>query len=131
PTISRRCIASFFVRYLACLYHVLPLLFFHSHGHHLHLHSFPTRRSSDLPVRKVLLACVLECQVVAHHHHQGVFPGGVLTQALDKDRKSTRLNSSHVSISYAVFCLKKKNTTDSNSAKHCYRSVGISTRVAA
>src|SRR5699024_12774821 len=27
----------------------------------------------------------------------------------DADRKSTRLNSSHVSISYAVFCLKKKN----------------------
>src|SRR5438067_3758039 len=27
------------------------------------------------------------------------------------DRKSTRLNSSHVSISYAVFCLKKKTTT--------------------
>src|SRR5437868_12583312 len=27
------------------------------------------------------------------------------------DRKSTRLNSSHVSISYAVFCLKKKNQT--------------------
>src|SRR5690242_20964275 len=26
-----------------------------------------------------------------------------------KDRKSTRLNSSHMSISYAVFCLKKKN----------------------
>src|SRR5690606_39461198 len=29
--------------------------------------------------------------------------------ALDIDRKSTRLNSSHVKISYAVFCLKKKN----------------------
>src|SRR5438309_3515022 len=28
---------------------------------------------------------------------------------LDRDRKSTRLNSSHSSISYAVFCLKKKN----------------------
>src|SRR5437868_10516360 len=28
--------------------------------------------------------------------------------ATDEDRKSTRLNSSHVSISYAVFCLKKK-----------------------
>src|SRR5690625_6767694 len=28
---------------------------------------------------------------------------------MDKDRKSTRLNSSHVAISYAVFCLKKKN----------------------
>src|SRR5690349_24215983 len=28
----------------------------------------------------------------------------------DQDRKSTRLNSSHVEISYAVFCLKKKKT---------------------
>src|SRR5690606_39980549 len=31
------------------------------------------------------------------------------TWVLYKDRKSTRLNSSHVKISYAVFCLKKKN----------------------
>src|SRR5690625_6893021 len=30
--------------------------------------------------------------------------------AVDEDRKSTRLNSSHVAISYAVFCLKKKRT---------------------
>src|SRR5699024_11620081 len=30
---------------------------------------------------------------------------------MSQDRKSTRLNSSHVSISYAVFCLKKKNRT--------------------
>src|SRR5690349_24218647 len=30
---------------------------------------------------------------------------------LGGDRKSTRLNSSHVEISYAVFCLKKKNTS--------------------
>src|SRR5690554_7272374 len=29
-----------------------------------------------------------------------------------RDRKSTRLNSSHVRISYAVFCLKKKNDVD-------------------
>src|SRR5690349_23697516 len=29
---------------------------------------------------------------------------------LERDRKSTRLNSSHVETSYAVFCLKKKNT---------------------
>src|SRR5207249_11883085 len=34
---------------------------------------------------------------------------GALRQQLLEDRKSTRLNSSHVSISYAVFCLKKKN----------------------
>src|SRR6266480_7080523 len=31
--------------------------------------------------------------------------------ANDRDRKSTRLNSSHMSISYAVFCLKKKTNT--------------------
>src|SRR3712207_7098873 len=30
----------------------------------------------------------------------------------EKDRKSTRLNSSHANISYAVFCLKKKNKDD-------------------
>src|SRR3712207_8596067 len=29
----------------------------------------------------------------------------------NEDRKSTRLNSSHANISYAVFCLKKKNTS--------------------
>src|SRR5437868_8788280 len=32
-----------------------------------------------------------------------------MQELLQEDRKSTRLNSSHVSISYAVFCLKKKN----------------------
>src|SRR5690625_2772508 len=36
-----------------------------------------------------------------------------------EDRKSTRLNSSHVAISYAVFCLKKKNEED----RHFNRSV--------
>src|SRR5699024_4341182 len=34
------------------------------------------------------------------------------TKTTTIDRKSTRLNSSHVSISYAVFCLKKKKTAD-------------------
>src|SRR5690348_17962556 len=36
--------------------------------------------------------------------------GAQLDARLPVDRKSTRLNSSHPSISYAVFCLKKKNT---------------------
>src|SRR5437899_4737561 len=38
------------------------------------------------------------------------------------DRKSTRLNSSHLGISYAVFCLKKKNksATSSHSPPHVY-----------
>src|SRR5690606_41024442 len=35
-------------------------------------------------------------------------PGLQCRRAGDQDRKSTRLNSSHVKISYAVFCLKKK-----------------------
>src|SRR5699024_12073014 len=39
---------------------------------------------------------------------QGLYP--ICTMDNDLDRKSTRLNSSHVSISYAVFCLKKKKT---------------------
>src|SRR3712207_8080066 len=34
-----------------------------------------------------------------------------LVDRLLPDRKSTRLNSSHANISYAVFCLKKKNTS--------------------
>src|SRR3712207_8971989 len=39
-------------------------------------------------------------------------PGGVVNGADDllQDRKSTRLNSSHANISYAVFCLKKKKS---------------------
>src|SRR5690242_21174748 len=36
-----------------------------------------------------------------------------------KDRKSTRLNSSHMSISYAVFCLKKKRKIEATSRNDC------------
>src|SRR5437899_9611423 len=39
-------------------------------------------------------------------------------QALAEDRKSTRLNSSHLGISYAVFCLKKKNHYIGSTMKH-------------
>src|SRR5690554_7170437 len=40
--------------------------------------------------------------------------GGVEDRRIRRDRKSTRLNSSHVRISYAVFCLKKKSNS------HCH-----------
>src|SRR2546430_13318762 len=43
----------------------------------------------------------MEASHVTHYYHQSRFTA---------DRKSTRLNSSHSQISYAVFCLKKKNT---------------------
>src|SRR5690242_21102671 len=39
-----------------------------------------------------------------------------------RDRKSTRLNSSHMSISYAVFCLKKKKTKSTTSIKSTYKT---------
>src|SRR5256885_11054040 len=41
-----------------------------------------------------------------------------LVTVADADRKSTRLNSSHLVISYAVFCLKKKKTTSSRRADY-------------
>src|SRR5256884_5183842 len=54
------------------------------------------------------------------HRHQHGLPGQEGLQQVGRlgpdaergDRKSTRLNSSHGYISYAVFCLKKKNTDD-------------------
>src|SRR5277367_7038909 len=39
------------------------------------------------------------------------FDFSTLGHGIDRDRKSTRLNSSHITISYAVFCLKKKKQT--------------------
>src|SRR5699024_11768586 len=59
--------------------------------------SAPCRRLPAAPLRQLLLICP---------HCSDVYYIGVCLQ----DRKSTRLNSSHVSISYAVFCLKKKTT---------------------
>src|SRR5690625_8009003 len=75
------------------------------------LHSFPTRRSSDLEGGVVLLAGGAFSVVVGAGG--GVGQRGERCQEecsfeLLVDRKSTRLNSSHVAISYAVFCLKKK-----------------------
>src|SRR2546426_5485686 len=84
---------------------------------------FPTRRSSDLPVSIPILPIqtdplidikvldLLPGRVVAV---TGVrWEAGGLTPTGYRDRKSTRLNSSHLVISYAVFCLKKK--------KKCHR----------
>src|SRR5438270_11610233 len=44
----------------------------------------------------------------AQHLRQRISPGELVEAVLLEDRKSTRLNSSHSQISYAVFCLKKK-----------------------
>src|SRR3989454_7151787 len=44
------------------------------------------------------------------------------------DRKSTRLNSSHLVISYAVFCLKKKKKRRTSIVKYSLKSEAVSTR---
>src|SRR2546422_5464931 len=46
-------------------------------------------------------------------------PGHTITQFVPLDRKSTRLNSSHGYISYAVFCLKKKKTKLHHTTWNC------------
>src|SRR5690606_40128343 len=46
---------------------------------------------------------------LGHGGHRGHHAAAQVLNAVGQDRKSTRLNSSHVKNSYAVFCLKKKN----------------------
>src|SRR5690625_5854427 len=53
--------------------------------------------------RKPTVEAMTSDEKPSPHHHPAPTRHG--------DRKSTRLNSSHVAISYAVFCLKKKNST--------------------
>src|SRR5207245_7636123 len=105
-----------------CLLHTSPTT---------HLHAFPTRRSSDLDQNLELSATHLGADRVAadvvarptdkmldvaERAADLLLQAGGLERAVlielrgghREDRKSTRLNSSHGSISYAVFCLKKK-----------------------
>src|SRR5207253_9312062 len=99
---------------------------FHCYSDHHDLHSFPTRRSSDLHDRTGASPCQSAEQAsgadeehrsrrpAAHGESRGVADAkDEPCRDKDTDRKSTRLNSSHVAISYAVFCLKKKKKYDS------------------
>src|SRR5690606_41350972 len=61
-------------------------------------------RSSRRPASSSLLLC--SGHDLHREHKDPVQRGRVFLR--DRDRKSTRLNSSHVKISYAVFCMKKK-----------------------
>src|SRR5207245_11096717 len=91
---------------LFCLLIYLPFFFYCSVDHR-HLHSFPTRRSSDL------IGSVRPSAISLLHSRPWRITNAV-PHAIVADRKSTRLNSSHGSISYAVFCLKKKKTKKNN-----------------
>src|SRR5207253_9937031 len=105
--------------------------FFQASAHHPTPPSFPTRRSSDLPRfrrsthrenrapsrprNSIRLKNVdgpdRECWVRQTTVRVAAFENDTRLQRIlcgrTEDRKSTRLNSSHVAISYAVFCLKK------------------------
>src|SRR5205085_10973709 len=105
--------------------------FFHRHRHPPDLPSFPTRRSSDLELIAAraaagtpILGICLGMQLLFESSSElggasglGLLAGTVAELQAPglkvphigwEDRKSTRLNSSHSQISYAVFCLKKK-----------------------
>src|SRR5699024_12546257 len=103
---------SYFIYLYFSLFYVLVT--------HLYLHSFPTRRSSDLLLFSSIkfglhkhneLTDMLFCDVsnaTLHPSENPTNPQLSISIYFCRDRKSTRLNSSHVSISYAVFCFKKK-----------------------
>src|SRR5690606_39839104 len=98
---------------------------------HAHVHPFPTRRSSDLDTLPEAMASraglapgesIITRDGVWLSRDWLLMPDSDTAQVgvierqkkvaelqakLAEDRKSTRLNSSHVKISYAVFCLKK------------------------
>src|SRR5204862_7194560 len=108
-------------------HHLPPLS--HAYVHHRDLPSFPTRRSSDLIARRFHTVILVGIPKLGPENRNEAARFVTLIDALyehrvkllaaadaepqhlyeaGEDRKSTRLNSSHVEISYAVFCLKKK-----------------------
>src|SRR3712207_9484006 len=101
------------------LFYSLFFFFFKENGTHRDLHSSPTRRSPDLRfldklADNRLIAIGQDAssdERVIEVTHEALIRGWPRLHEWiyeDRDRKSTRLNSSHANISYAVFCLKKK-----------------------
>src|SRR5699024_12290622 len=98
---------------------------FHALAAYPHLPSLPTRRSSDLSAlallfRKIMPSVIEQGYLYTVAGWDVYLPEIIISVTAlvvfgilnirGTDRKSTRLNSSHVSTSYAVFCLKKKRT---------------------
>src|SRR5436190_6901065 len=113
-----------------CIGTIHYILLIYTIVNHRILNSFPTRRSSDLgrvvPIEgdpidggTVLLR---DGKIAAVEGPGYAAPDGAeVVDAVGKwvDRKSTRLNSSHTVISYAVFCLKKKKKDKINKNIGC------------
>src|SRR5690606_34746630 len=85
-----------------------------------HRRALALARDGERDARVWLAAHALDRVAEGHALHRrvvelddqvaGLDAGAERRRVLDRDRKSTRLNSSHVKISYAVFCLKKKKS---------------------
>src|SRR3712207_8897171 len=91
-------------------------------------------RSTLFPYTTLFRSLVLSADRREHHFELLVVHGELLPKRLDVlflrknqrqrgDRKSTRLNSSHANISYAVFCLKKKKITHNFIISTTHRTV--------
>src|SRR5437899_6511972 len=81
-------------------------MFFFNHAapteiYTLSLHDALPICAMDLPARSLFVQMPIEELILSAADKQ---------RAVQEDRKSTRLNSSHLGISYAVFCLKKKKS---------------------
>src|SRR2546430_5150825 len=74
-----------------------------------------TNRDDEHSARDVLHPC--QTEVAAERRSEDIRWNDRTASAIEtQDRKSTRLNSSHSQISYAVFCLKKKKKTSSHTS---------------
>src|ERR1039458_4065304 len=60
---------------------------------------------------RLISQCAVSCQIDCPRYHVHKRPDAAPGRIGVRDRKSTRLNSSHLGISYAVFCLTKKKDT--------------------
>src|SRR5205814_9152650 len=110
--------------FVACLVCII-FLYFKLFGALCYFLFFPTRRSSDLAYlfRRTRVGLVRRRVTdrrwrLGHRDQVSQSPRAATPKRMSTaspsrrlDRKSTRLNSSHLGISYAVFCLKKKNKT--------------------
>src|SRR5438067_13766267 len=101
------------IRYYSTTHHIfifiiLIYFYFYRYSEHRYLHSFP---NDALPICLLAQLAWLREVWLAQTRPKGNAHLVRIGELMDRDRKSTRLNSSHVSISYAVFCLKKKKKT--------------------
>src|ERR1035441_10593766 len=85
------------------------------------LHSFPTRRSSDLGQSR---------QVGRSARKEPRDRAGSIAAERSRDRKSTRLNSSHLGISYAVFCFGERTRRGPRSTLFPYTTLFRSRTIA-